>query len=249
MFSRLTLLIASNMAVATIRNAYPKVLSRQDTDGGCATQCAALEATLTGTDAGQASAICSQTVVGDYSSCYGCSVSAGTITQADAQQTLDEFIAGCKAAGFPVNDMTITGDGSAPVDPSGSAADTNDTTSSTADTDGDGSTAVADATSSGDIAPVGSTAIVSDASRPSAGAASGTLSAGAAAGHSAAAAAPTPIGSAAGAPVGNTAGVAPPSKSTVTPAKTTGSGVRLRSGLFSEIASAVAVILVSFVAV
>ncbi|KAJ7429321.1 hypothetical protein B0H11DRAFT_1126638 [Mycena galericulata] len=48
----------------------------------------------------------------DYGACYGCEVQVNGLTQADAQQTVDDFASGCQTAGHPVASITINADGS-----------------------------------------------------------------------------------------------------------------------------------------
>ncbi|KAJ7479141.1 hypothetical protein FB451DRAFT_1556818 [Mycena latifolia] len=94
------------------RPAHLAHLSRQATSGDCGTPCDALSAAISADGDDDLVALCTNTVGADYQACYSCHVTAGDLTQQEAQDTVDAFTQGCSADGHPVNAITISADGS-----------------------------------------------------------------------------------------------------------------------------------------
>ncbi|KAK7042048.1 hypothetical protein R3P38DRAFT_3348165 [Favolaschia claudopus] len=126
MFSVFTLVLSAQAVIAATT---PRLLGRQGVSPGlgCTTACSPLLDDLASTDA-TAKTLCTPSIVRDYGECYDCLVAADTLTVAEAQETVDQFISGCKAAGVPVGGVTIAGStgggtptgGSTPTSGSGS---------------------------------------------------------------------------------------------------------------------------------
>ncbi|KAJ6576068.1 hypothetical protein DFH09DRAFT_1150314, partial [Mycena vulgaris] len=113
----ITLLPILSVAAQTSMNV------RQDF-GDCVAPCLALTDSISAQRSGDLGAICTNTVVTNYASCYDCEVRLGGMTQTEAQ-AVDAYIAGCKAGGHPINSVTISGaasgGGSSPAASGGSA--------------------------------------------------------------------------------------------------------------------------------
>ncbi|KAJ7493893.1 hypothetical protein FB451DRAFT_1215646 [Mycena latifolia] len=115
LFALLPLLAAAAHTAASPRqNTH---IARQSSAADCVTTCKALTDSITPADGSTPGAdglasLCTNTIAGNYASCYSCEVSAAVMTQAQVQQTVDAYQQGCKASGHPVNAITISADGS-----------------------------------------------------------------------------------------------------------------------------------------
>jgi len=111
MFRVLALLPILSVAAHTVNSLRLNVV-RQDPVADCSTPCTALTDSISASGTG-VGAICNNNVLNNYVGCYDCEVKIGGMTQQAAQQTVDSYVSGCKAGGHPVNDATISADGSA----------------------------------------------------------------------------------------------------------------------------------------
>ncbi|KAJ7656105.1 hypothetical protein DFH06DRAFT_1132585 [Mycena polygramma] len=113
MFQIFALVSVLSVAAHTVNAGQLHVVRQNDTAADdCSTPCQALSDSLSAGNAGGLGAICTNTIANNYAACYGCEVKGSGMTQADAQQTIDGYITGCKAGGHPVNSITISADGS-----------------------------------------------------------------------------------------------------------------------------------------
>ncbi|KAF7368294.1 hypothetical protein MVEN_00150600 [Mycena venus] len=120
MFSRfflVSLLFSAALIASAASTPFTKNLAiRQiQTDPACTNVCAQFQdATIT---------TCNNTVVKDAATCFTCNVQHGSVTQDQAQQTLNTFVQACDDNGQPVNNVTISAtSGSVPSGGSGSTS-------------------------------------------------------------------------------------------------------------------------------
>ncbi|KAJ6482387.1 hypothetical protein DFH09DRAFT_1212836 [Mycena vulgaris] len=136
------------------------------TDPACTNECAQFDdASVTA---------CNNTVVKDAATCFTCNVQHGSITQDQAQQTLNAFVQECDDNGQPVNNITISAtSGSVPSGGSGSTHTSEPTTTTDAEdpsttddpsqTDAAGDSASASANATGSASASGASAGASSA--------------------------------------------------------------------------------------
>ncbi|KAJ7119912.1 hypothetical protein C8R43DRAFT_84342 [Mycena crocata] len=89
------------------------LVARQASISDCTAPCQALADSLNAGNSGDLAAICTNTVVNNYATCYNCEVKFAGMTEDSAQEAVDAYVAGCKAGGSPVNGITVSGAGSA----------------------------------------------------------------------------------------------------------------------------------------
>ncbi|KAK6988597.1 hypothetical protein R3P38DRAFT_273539 [Favolaschia claudopus] len=137
MFSVFTLVLSAQAVIAATT---PQLLGRQSVQPGlgCTSACSPLLDDLASTDA-TAKALCTPSIVRDYGQCYDCLVAADTLTVAEAQETVDQFVSGCKAAGVPVSGVTISGSSGGGTPTGGSTPTSGSGSQSTATTTAGGS--------------------------------------------------------------------------------------------------------------
>ncbi|KAJ7899701.1 hypothetical protein B0H13DRAFT_2336958 [Mycena leptocephala] len=95
--------VAAHTGAYRRRNAHVARLTILD----CDTPCSALSSATSASD-GSLTSVCTSTMVNNLAQCYDCEVKVAAITQEKGQANLDQFIAGCKAGGLPVDSVTIS---------------------------------------------------------------------------------------------------------------------------------------------
>ncbi|KAJ7653395.1 hypothetical protein B0H17DRAFT_1204605 [Mycena rosella] len=197
------------------------LISRQA--AACTTECQPLQTALS---AGGLANTCTQDVVNDYETCFGCKVAGGGMSQAAAQSGFDAFAKSCQDGGHPINSITIT-----PTDGSGGA-----TAPGAASAPASSATGASAGTPAG-TAPAGGSPSTppSAASDPGAPAGTGTASD----------TAPSATGASAGAPAGTAPAGGKPSSTDAPPTTPTTGGVARRWGEATFVAPAFVLVIMS----
>ncbi|KAJ7159294.1 hypothetical protein C8R43DRAFT_1234046 [Mycena crocata] len=86
----------------------PILLSRQS--AGCVTECQPMQTSISGAEAGDLLALCTQDVVNEYQACLTCRVATSVDSEPAAQAIIDSLVDSCKAGGKPINGVTVAAD-------------------------------------------------------------------------------------------------------------------------------------------
>ncbi|KAJ7765323.1 hypothetical protein B0H16DRAFT_1525224 [Mycena metata] len=110
MLRLLTLLPILSIAAATPGTMHLNA-ARQTTSGvsQCSSSC---DAFTTATAGGALNTTCTDANARAFAACLGCETNYLPTSVAEAQQAVDGFTKNCATAGFPVNNFTISADGS-----------------------------------------------------------------------------------------------------------------------------------------
>ncbi|KAJ6459948.1 hypothetical protein C8R45DRAFT_542403 [Mycena sanguinolenta] len=112
MFTLLAVILSAQTALAAT-TPFMNLAMRQSVTptAACVDACTPLSDAITaaGPTVGD---LCTSTIVNAFAECYDCLVAGGTVIQDIAQETVNDYVEGCTAEGFPVSGATVSGSSS-----------------------------------------------------------------------------------------------------------------------------------------
>ncbi|KAF8209169.1 hypothetical protein K438DRAFT_1960901 [Mycena galopus ATCC 62051] len=135
MFAIITLALTAQTDFVVFAAASPflNILARQSITPteACESACTPLGNALTAGDPTAATGgLCTSAVVNGYIQCYDCLVAGGSLTQAIAQNAVNDYVAGCNEEGYTVSGGTVTPSSSSGSSDSSSSSSSRDSGSS-----------------------------------------------------------------------------------------------------------------------
>ncbi|KAJ7200922.1 hypothetical protein B0H12DRAFT_1081096 [Mycena haematopus] len=140
MLTILTFVLSAQTALAAT-TPFINLIARQSLTptAACVNACTPLANAVDAGDASTIGSLCTNTVVNDYAECYDCLIAGGAVSQAIAQDTVNDYVDNCNTAGYPVSGATVSGSssggsdsGTSVAEPGGSETETAGESTSTA---------------------------------------------------------------------------------------------------------------------